>query len=321
MVDLPAIASTQNTALALDPAEVETAKRYIIEQHAPATRRAYKADMRTFATWCNERAISPMPAAPETVATFLADQAANGVRPATLTRRVAAIRYAHNLAGLDTPTKSELVTAAMKGIRRAEGAAVERKAPATADIIAAMVAHMDEGKTGLRDRALILLGFAGAFRRSELVALQVEDLVATNDGWRVHIRQSKTDQAGEGQEIAILRGSRFAVMEIVQAWLESAEITEGPIFRAITKGGNVSQAALTPKSVGVIVKAAAARAGFDPAAFGAHSLRSGFLTSAAEHGASVFKMMETSRHRSVETLRGYVRSADLFKDHAGARFL
>ena len=162
--------------------------------------------MRVFAGWCDARGVAPLPATPETVAIFLADQASAGIRPSTLTRRVAAIRYAHTLAGHEPPTNSELVKAAMKGIRRREGAAPDRKAPATAERIAAMVQGIPTTPSGLRDRALILLGFAGAFRRSELVALQVEDLTATPDGYRIQIRSSKTDQEGHGHEIAVYRG-------------------------------------------------------------------------------------------------------------------
>jgi integrase len=174
---------------------------------------------------------------------------------------------------------------------------------------------------GQRDRALLALGFAGAFRRSELVALHVADLVEMPDGFRVLIRHSKTDQEGAGQEIAIPRGYRLRPVEAVQTWLEAAAITEGPVFRAVLKGGRLQTAALTPHSVAAIVKSYAEQAGLDPAAYAGHSLRAGFITSAAEAGASVLRIADQSRHQSLDTLRGYVRRADLFKDHAGASFL
>jgi integrase len=174
---------------------------------------------------------------------------------------------------------------------------------------------------GVRDRALLGLGFAGAFRRSELVALQVEDLTEVPDGLRVLIRHSKTDQEGQGQEIAILRGVRICPVEAVQQWLARAEINSGPVFREVKKGGKVQAAALSAQSVALLIKRYAVRAGLDPKVFAGHSLRAGFLTSAAEHGASIFKMMDVSRHKSVDTLRGYVRRADSFKEHSGAAFL
>lgn len=301
--------------------EVETAKGFAMEQHAPATRRAYVSDFKVFAAWCEERGINPMPAAPEVVATFLSSQATAGVKTSTLSRRVAAIRYAHSLAGHEPPTSAEVVKATMKGIRRKAGTAPVQKAPATAGRVALMVEHCPDTLQGKRDRALILLGFAGAFRRSELAALTVEDLTETNDGFRVRIRKSKTDQESKGQEVAIYRGARLRAVEAVKEWMEAAGITTGPLFRPLVKGGAVRDVALSTKSVGAIVKDYAARAGFNAEDFGGHSLRAGFLTSAAEAGANVFKMMEVSRHKSVDTLRGYVRRADLFKDHAGAAFL
>jgi integrase len=137
----------------------------------------------------------------------------------------------------------------------------------------------------------------------------------------VVIRRSKTDQTGEGQEVAIPRGYRLRPVEAVQAWLTSAKISSGPVFRAVARGGRVSCAALADDSAARIVKRYARRVGLDPAAFAGHSLRSGFLTSAAEAGASIWKLSEVSRHKSLDTLRGYVRRVDLFKEHAGAAFL
>jgi site-specific recombinase XerD len=174
---------------------------------------------------------------------------------------------------------------------------------------------------GLRDRALLLLGFAGAFRRSELVALDLIDMEFCDGGLRVTIRRSKTDQECIGATIAIVAGSIVCPVKAVQAWLGAAGITIGPVFRPIGKGGRVGGARLSDGAVANIVKAAARRVGLNAADFSGHSLRSGFLTSAASRGASIFKMMDVSRHKSVDTLRGYVRDADLFKDHAGAGLL
>jgi site-specific recombinase XerD len=160
----------------------------------------------------------------------------------------------------------------------------------------------------------------GAFRRSELVALQVEDLAECADGLRVTIRRSKTDQEGAGQSVAILRGVRICPVEAVQTWLARAEISTGHVFRSVLKGGRLG-GKLPAQTVALVAKQYAQKAGLDPRGFSGHSLRAGFCTSAAEHGASVWKMMDVTRHRSVETLRGYVRQADSFKDHAGAAFL
>ncbi len=255
------------------------------------------------------------------MATFLAAETSNGTKPSTLARRIAAIRYAHKLAQLDSPTDSEAVKATLRGIRRTVGAGKVRKAPAVAAKVRSMVALAPDGLKGLRDRALLLMGFAGAFRRSELVALDVADIAETETGLLVTIRRSKTDQDGEGVTIAIARGDVACPARALREWLDAAGIEAGPIFRPINKAGAVSAERLTDRSVANIVKAYAERAGFDASLFSGHSLRSGFLTSAAAKGASIFKMMDVSRHKSVDTLRGYVRDAELFKDHAGAGLL
>jgi site-specific recombinase XerD len=315
------VPAAQTTLAATVQIEVDAARDFALSEKSGATRRAYRSDFDIFTAWCNARGVVSLPAAPETVKVFLASQAIGGIKTSTLGRRVAAIRYAHKLAGFEPPTGSELVKSELRGIRRTIGAAPEQKDPATADRAVSMVAMIPDTLAGLRNRALILLGFAGAFRRSELVALTVGDLIDGQGGLRVMIRKSKTDQEGAGQEIAIPSGGKLRAVEAVKAWLAAAGITNGPVFRPITRSGTVLPDALTDKSVALIVKTYAERAGLDPAAYAGHSLRAGFLTSAAENGANVFKMMEVSRHRSVDTLRGYVRRADLFKDHAGAGFL
>jgi site-specific recombinase XerD len=272
---------------------------------------------------CDAKGVSSLPAAPETVAAYIAAEAQTAM-PSTLGRRVAAIRYAHKLAGTQTPTDAEGVKATMRGIRRTFGGARNKKAPAVAAKMLGMVATAPDGLAGLRDHALLLLGFAGAFRRSELAALDVADIEKTETGLLVTIRHSKTDQEGQGVTIAIARGDIACPVKALRAWLDAAGIEVGPLlplFRPINKAGTVAASRLTCRSVANIVKAYAGRAGFDASTFSGHSLRSGFLTSAAGKGASIFKMMDVSRHKSVDTLRGYARDAELFKDHAGAGLL
>ena len=316
---LTVIETAQNLPAVLGPdlrAAVDLAKA----EKAASTRKAYGTDFRLFKEWCDDKGVSSLPASPETVAAFLASESKTA-KPSTLGRRIAAIRYAHKLAHLETPTDSEAVKATLRGIRRTVGAAKVRKAPAVAAKVRAMVALAPDRLAGLRDRALLLLGFAGAFRRSELVALDVADIAETETGLLVSIRRSKTDQEGEGVTIAIAGGDVACPTRALREWLDAAGIETGPIFRAINKAGRVAAERLTDRSVANIVKAYAERAGFDASTFSGHSLRSGFLTSAAAKGASIFKMMDVSRHKSVDTLRGYVRDAELFKDHAGAGLL
>ena len=317
-----ALTPSAPAALPAVPApDLAAAKAYARADKSKATRRAYACDYAAFCAWCAHRGVAALPAAAETVAAFLAFEAGRGVRPTTIGRRVAAILYAHKLAGHEFPTNAEPVKATMRGIRRSVGTAPARKAPATADKICAMAANMPDGLIGLRDRALLLLGFAGAFRRSELVALNVADIQECEAGLRVHIGRSKTDQEAQGVIIGIVPGAVACPVRAIKAWLEAAKIMDGPLFRSIAKGERVSTVRLSDKSVADIVKRHVSRLGLDPAAFSGHSLRAGFLTSAAAKGASIFKMMDTSRHKSVDTLRGYIRDAELFRDHAGAGLL
>jgi integrase len=172
----------------------------------------------------------------------------------------------------------------------------------------------------LRDRAMISFGLASAMRRSELCALDVSDLTWVDDGVRVLIRRSKTDQEGAGQEIAVPRGLKLCPVASLQAWLSAAGITEGKVFRAVLQGGRVQQS-ITPECLSRAIKKLAARIGLDPKNFAGHSTRAGFVTSAVEVGAPLMKIAEQTRHRSLAMLQTYSRRLDLFKDHAGAAFL
>jgi site-specific recombinase XerD len=311
------LTAAETNVPALLQTDIEKAAILAKQEKAAATRKAYSSDIPIFQRWCTSRAVAALPAA---VAGFLADQADQGIRLSTMSRRVAAIRYAHKLAGYEVPTDDERVRSVVRGHRRVARTAPTRKAPATAERIIAMALVPGAGVKAIRDRALLLLGFAGAFRRSELVALDIDDLHETDAGLRVNIRRSKTDQEAEGATIAILKGSLACPVVAVKNWLEAAKITSGPVFRRVRKGGAIGDR-LTDQSVADIVKAQAERVGLDPTLFAGHSLRAGFLTSAAAKGASIFKMMDVSRHKSVDTLRGYVREAELFQDHAGTGLL
>ena len=200
--------------------ELEEAVEYARASRSAATRRAYRSDFEIFRSWCEGKKLSPLPACAEAVAAFLAFDVKNGTKPTTLTRRLAAIRYAHTLAGHPSPTASEAVKATLRGIKRTFKHSPARKAPATSDKVAAMVALTGDGPRGLRDRALLLLGFAGAFRRSEVVALNLEDLEFCDHGLLVTIRKSKTDQEGDGATIAIARGSSACPINALHDWIE-----------------------------------------------------------------------------------------------------
>jgi site-specific recombinase XerD len=290
--------------------------------NAEATVRAYRADAEVFETWCARYGFRSLPASSEAVAAFLVAEAEAGRAVSTISRRCAAIRYAHKLVGAPDPTEDEGVRAAVKGIRRRVGTAPTRKAAATVDVVAAMLMHTPQTLTGKRDRALLALGFAGAFRRSELVALDVEDLREDPEGLRVLVRRSKTDQEGAGFEKAIPHGRLVKPVALVGEWLDAAGITSGPVYRPVSRSGTVRGAErLTTQTVAAIVKRYAAAAGLDASSFGAHSLRAGYITTAAERGADLARIMDQSGHRDTRTVVGYIRRANVFKGHLGTGIL
>ncbi|CAK0741014.1 Site-specific recombinase XerD [Azospirillaceae bacterium] len=297
------------------------AEKYAQAARSKATRRAYQADLQRFAEWCKAAGATMTPAEPEVVAAFLAGEARQGMRPSTLERRRAAIRYAHERAGCETPTNALCVRETMAGIRRSLGVAPVRKTAATVELLEEMLMTIPDNFIGMRDRALLLIGFAGAFRRSELVALTVNDMEETAQGLLVTIRRGKTDQEGRGRVIAILRGKRYCPVSALRRWLAIAGIIAGPLFRTIGKGDRLLDRALSDHAVALIVKRYAAAAGLDSSQFAGHSLRRGFLTSAAMSGASVFKMREISGHASMESLANYVEAVDRFREHAGEGLL
>jgi site-specific recombinase XerD len=300
---------------------LELAADFAKASKALATQTAYASDFRIFEAWCTARGLCALPATPAALCGFLADEATVGRRASTLGRRLAAIRYFHRAAGYDSPTGDEAVKATLSGIRRTIGAAPVRKRAATSDMVIAMSAT-GTSLRALRDRAIILLGFAGAFRRSELVALDVEDLEEAPEGLLVTIRRSKTDQEGIGRKVAIPRGEIACPVVALRAWLE-AGITAGPVFRRVLNKRNqrLTQARLGPRNVATIVKAAVAKLGLESAAFAGHSLRAGFVTSAVKRGANLIKITDVTGHRSLEMLKTYSRDAEAFVGHAGAGLL
>ena len=319
---LPVVAPELVSQLPAEAAAIVRA--YQQASKADSTVRAYRADAQVFQAWCARFGFRSLPATPEAVAAFIVAEAEEGRAASTLGRRLAAIRYAHKLAKAPDPTEDEGVRAAMKGARRKVGVAPMQKAAATAEILAALLMRTPDTLTGKRDRALLALGFAGAFRRSELVALDVEDLREDPEGLRVLVRRSKVDQEGRGFEKAIPHGRFIRPVALVREWLNAAGITSGPVFRPVSRSGNVRQGEgvrLTTQAVADIIKRYCAAAGLDASTFGAHSLRAGYITTAAERGADLARIMDQSGHRDPRTVVGYIRRANAFKGHSGSGFL
>ena len=302
----------------------EAAAAYARGSRAAATWRAYEADWRAFEAWCRAVKLAPLPATAHTVALYLSAEAKLGRAPSTLGRRLAAIRLMHIGARHPSPHDAIEVAEVMRGIRRAWKRPPQQKAPAVDEDVKRMVDAVEpQTLRGLRDRALLLVGFAGAFRRSELIALDVEDLVERPEGLAVRIAHSKTDQDGQGAVIAIPRvpHSPYCPVQAVLDWQVVAGITTGALFRRLYRGDRVGRARLTAQSVALVIKRLATRAGLDADRYAGHSLRSGFLTSAARARASIFKMADQSRHKSLDVLRAYVRNEERFEDHAAKGLL
>ena len=296
----------------------EEARGYMRASKAENTIRAYRSDWTAFSTWCDDRGVPSLPAAPETLAVYLAE-AARTLKPSTLTRRCSSISMAHQMAGHESPTRSFVVRTTLAGIRRQKGTAPEQKAPLLTADLRGMMAALPETMAGTRDRALLLLGFAGALRRSELVGLDVDDVDDRSDGLVVTVARSKTDQEGEGRKIGIPYGSNPATCPVraVRAWLDRSQIKEGPLFRPI-RHGTVLATRLSPRSVALIVKRVGGAAGLEPMNYAGHSLRAGLVTSAAAAGVAERTIMNQTGHRSLPTLRRYIRDGSLFRENAAA---
>ncbi|MGA2183825.1 MAG: site-specific integrase [Bryobacteraceae bacterium] len=315
------IGPVQGTGADVVPSpSLEQVREYIRASKAENTLRGYQSDWRSFCAWCEGERTAPLPASPEAVAAYIAECAGH-LKVGSIQRRLNAIAEAHKAVGLESPTHAPMVANTMKGIRRTRGTAPVQKAPTLTDDIRAMVDASDAGMIGARDRALILLGFAGAFRRSELVGLDIEDCAFGKDGLTVTLRRSKTDQQGAGRKIGIPYGSNPETCPVrtIQAWTEQAGIGAGPLFRSINRHGHVQPGRLSGIDVARVVKKLAERAGLDAAKYAGHSLRAGHATSAAIAGASERSIMNQTGHRSVQMVRRYIRDGSLFRENSAGK--
>ena len=293
------------------------ARDYARIAKAPSTLRAYAADWRHFVDWAAAHDLQALPARPDTIALYLTALAQTH-KPATITRRLTSITKAHRANGFaSAATVSELaVGETLKGIRRSLGTAQKQKTPLlTADLLQ-VLAHLPMSLAGIRDRALLLVGYAGALRRSELAGLDLEDVAWVEEGAVLMLRRSKTDQEGQGRQVAIPRGAHAQTCPVraLGEWINQAEITKGALFRPVDRHGRLRGGRLHPDAVGAIVKRALSRAGFHAGPYGGHSLRAGFATQAAKNGATAFDIMRQTGHRSIATVSRYVRDAQIFRD-------
>jgi len=287
----------------------QRARQYVWNTRAQATYRAYNVHWRAFEAWCAQAGLNPLPAQPETVAAFLVADAERH-KPATLTARLAAIAWRHRIARLPNPCDALEVREMLRGIRRTKGARPVRKRAATLDIIRRMARACGDDLRGKLYRALLLVGFWGAFRRSELAALRVEDITFTDYGARVLVARSKTDQEGEGQwkQLERLDDPELCPIAALRGWLSAAGITSGPAFRSVNLiTGRLNDRPISGRHIARIVKLLAERIGESAHEFAGHSLRAGFVTAALAAGAGELDVMEQTGHATPKMLAVYSR--------------
>jgi len=307
---------------------VDLANRFLDAAKAPATRKAYAADLRDYSEFCTMNGLSPFGPGGEVLSLYIAQLAGRGKKPSTIARRVAALATEYHARGFrETPAASFLVSEVLRGVKRTLGVAPEdRKDPLLLDDLQRIVAACPEKLIGIRDRALCLLGFALGSRRASLASIAVSDLaLMSGEGMVVTIRRDKEDQEQLGRKVPVAFGAQPETCPIrwTAAWLDAANIVDmdGPLFRAVDRHGNVSTRPLDPGSIARILKKAARRSGMSEekvAKLGGHSLRAGAATVAAINGANEREIAAITGHHSREVQR-YIRDANLFRASAAGK--
>lgn len=307
--------------------------QYSQNSKASNTKKAYFLDWQDFEWWCHGKGLSPLPSSPQTVAVYLSDRASNEwvnksgkkmppLKTSTLMRRLATISQAHAIAGVHFDRNHSLISETWKGIKNTIGTAQTRKEPITTEDLREMVRSIPKENrlTSSRDRAILLLGFAGAFRRSELAKLNLEHLKFTQEGCIVTIIRSKTDQEGQGKEIGIPYGSNPSTCPVraLKEWITDAELINGALFRKIDRHENIGPTHLSDYSIALIIKRNE-HIKERKHLFSGHSLRAGFATSAAARGVPEYEIMRQTRHRNADTLRKYIRMGNVWNENAATK--
>ncbi|WP_239992184.1 site-specific integrase [Rhodopila globiformis] len=312
--------------------EREAADTYRRMAKAENTRRAYRAAVRAWCAWCARHDLPPLPASGQDVAAFLAGERGRKLSPETLKLRRAAIRYLHRAAGCPVPTDDVCVSETLAGIRREaakKGQTPRKKVAATATILLRLLAPIASDVRGLRDRAILLVGFAGALRRSELAAIRFEHLEKTDRGIRLTLPQSKGEQTDAVTVPLPYGDTELCPVHALEAWQQAAGLTEGPVFRRIWLPPRpktvvtgeppalprIGTQAISPQTVAQIVQARAMAAGFGRSDLGGHSLKRGALTTGMDHGVHPAKLKRLGRHKSFDVLGEYLEFGDLFDGH------
>ena len=285
------------------------------------TLRAYKSDFKDFGTFCAKHGFNSMPTEPKVVSLYLTHLSVNS-KISTLRRRLVSIGVVHKLKGHYLDTKHPVIIENFMGIKRKKGSIQTGKKPILINHLKQIINVIDDQKIEkikkLRNRTLILIGFGGGFRRTELISIDYEDLDFVEEGVKITLRRSKTDQFGEGliKGIPYFTNEKYCPVTSLKNWINLSKIKSGPIFRRFAKGSVLTVNRLTDQSVVLIIKDCLKLAGIDNQNFSGHSLRSGFATVAAESGADERSIMAMTGHKTTQMVRRYIREANIFKNNA-----
>ncbi|MBI28803.1 MAG: Tyrosine recombinase XerD [Alphaproteobacteria bacterium MarineAlpha5_Bin11] len=309
----------ENSEINIDSRVLE----YIDSSISKNTARAYQSDWADFNKFCKYKGYQSLPAKYETIGEYLVYCADTlNLKPSTISRRIAAIVRTHRDNKHPLDTKHKYIRPTLQGIKRKKGSRqVGSKALLTEDIKKIINATNVDDIRSLRDKSLILLGFIGAFRRSELVNIDCEDIEENIEGLIVHIKASKTDQEALGRKVGIpySKNQFYCPVKSLRRWMEAASINKGPLYRKINKSNNIQEKKLSDRAVALIIKNAVINAKLDPSRYAGHSLRSGFATSSAFAGADEKEIMKTTGHKSVQMVHRYIQDANLFKNNAAKK--
>jgi site-specific recombinase XerD len=286
------------------------------------TVRAYKSDFNNFELFCAQNGFKSLPSEPKIVSLYLTYLSTKDVKMSTLKRRLVSIGVIHKLKGHYLDTKHPSIIENIMGIKRRKGSIQKGKKPLLINDLKQIINVIDKEKIEeikkVRDRSIILIGFSGGFRRNEIISLNYEDIDFVQEGLKISLKRSKTDQFGEGsmKGLPYFDNSQYCPVVSIRKWIEISKINSGPLFRRFTKGSKLSDNRLSDQTVALLIKDYLKIAGIESRNYSGHSLRSGFATSAAESGAEERSIMAMTGHKSTEMVRRYIKDANLFKNNA-----
>ena len=289
---------------------------------AANTVRAYKSDFNDFGLFCAKNGFKSLPSEPKIISLYLTHLSTKDVKMSTLKRRLVSIGIIHKLKGHYLDTKHPAIIENIMGIKRRKGSKQSGKKPLLINSLKEIIKVIDQGQSEeikkYRDRSIILIGFAGGFRRNEIVSLDFDDLDFVSEGLKINLKRSKTDQFGEGsmKGLPYFDNPQYCPVISLQKWIKISKIKSGALFRRFSKGSSLLEKRLSDQSVALLIKKYLELAGIDSKNYSGHSLRSGFATSAAEAGAEERSIMSMTGHKSTEMVRRYIKVANLFKNNA-----